>query len=161
MPPFYLSMPPLYFKDFGLSFLSLLWILFHVYCLLFLHLFVCVGFYLAPSLLCVSLSSLSSNLLCLCSDFHWLQSHSSSYKQSLLPVDSIGSVLWLAFLCWGLSLFSSTRAYWTLVGSKKTWTDKTLIQMVKVVLKLNRQKHKMKLTHSHSWRERKKKERKQ
>lgn len=33
-----------------------------------------------------------------------------------------------------------------MVGSKQKWTDKTLRQMVKVVLKLNRQKHKMKHT---------------
>ena len=45
----FLIFSPFYFQDFGSSLLSLLWIVFQVDCLFLLHLFVLVGFYLAPS----------------------------------------------------------------------------------------------------------------
>ena len=78
MPPFYLSVPPFYFQDFGSSLLSLLWMLFQV--LFPLHLFSLVGFYHVP-LTAVRFSLFSFYLMCCVWDspFCRLQGHSSSY----------------------------------------------------------------------------------
>ena len=81
MPPFYLSVPPLYFQDFGSSLLSLLWILFQV--LFSVHLFSLVGFYHVPST-AVCFFLFSFYLMCCVwgSPFCRLQGHSSSYVVS-------------------------------------------------------------------------------
>ena len=84
MPPFYLSVAPFYFQDFGSSLLSLLWILFQV--LLPLHLFSLVGFYHVPSTaICFSLFSFYLMCCVWGSPFCRLQGHSSSYPHVYLP----------------------------------------------------------------------------
>ena len=100
----FLIFSPFYSQDFGSSLLSLAWIIFQVHCLLPLHLFGLLGFYLAPSSAVCFCLLILLKLLCLGSPFHRLQVRSSCCFWRLPPVAKVHSVGCVGFLVEGLVL---------------------------------------------------------